>query len=92
MSDLAFVSISSSSTQVTWRQPEVLNGVILYYSIRVVSIQGTVVLQRTLQAQDPLSVDVTGLSKQIPVGKQLSAYIVVFACSTLNQVHSYSGC
>ena len=42
------------------------NGVILNYNIRVARLDGTVVLDTTVpQTQDPITIEVTGLSKSL---------------------------
>ena len=53
--------LSSTSLQVTWDLPEVLNGILVYYDVNVSSISVGYFETWRIQADDPLQLNISGL-------------------------------
>ena len=57
--------LSSTSLQVTWDLPEVLNGILVYYAVNVSSTSVGYFETWRIQADDPLQLNISGLGKQL---------------------------
>ena len=67
--------LSSTSLQVTWGLPEVLNGILVYYDVNVSSTSIGYFETWRIAADDPLQLNISGLGKQLHYS-HYSCYVI----------------